>query len=286
MNKKGFTLVELLAVIAILAILVIIAMPNVLEMFNKAKQDAFETEVQSHVKAVTNEFIITGQLFYSNKVDGAAKLQMDGEDLDYYIELDTKGNIIVLRVTNGEYKIETTGTASNPIRADQIGDTVTTEVAASGEEFTMDTTGAILGNSSGNNNNPQTPQYVLKGKWKLKETLTFPQDINMKEYVNFTSNGVNYIFMEVFFVHKTLPSGTVTVDSESSIRYAEREYVQASYYGYNVADMTNKGSGGGSYLTYMTWFNYTNDSLVDFGLNNQEVSKEFYEWFTLNATQQ
>lgn len=33
MNKKGFTLVELLAVIAILAILVIVAMPNVLGMF-------------------------------------------------------------------------------------------------------------------------------------------------------------------------------------------------------------------------------------------------------------
>ncbi|MCI7083376.1 MAG: prepilin-type N-terminal cleavage/methylation domain-containing protein, partial [Tenericutes bacterium] len=33
MNKKGFTLVELLAVIAILAILVIIALPNVLSMF-------------------------------------------------------------------------------------------------------------------------------------------------------------------------------------------------------------------------------------------------------------
>ena len=33
MKKKGFTLVELLAVIAILAILVIVAMPNVLGMF-------------------------------------------------------------------------------------------------------------------------------------------------------------------------------------------------------------------------------------------------------------
>ena len=37
LNKKGFTLVELLAVIAILALLVIVAMPNVLEMFNACK---------------------------------------------------------------------------------------------------------------------------------------------------------------------------------------------------------------------------------------------------------
>ncbi|UKI58404.1 MAG: prepilin-type N-terminal cleavage/methylation domain-containing protein [Clostridium sp.] len=38
MNKKGFTLVELLAVIAILAILVLVAVPNVLGMFNNAKK--------------------------------------------------------------------------------------------------------------------------------------------------------------------------------------------------------------------------------------------------------
>ena len=43
MNKKGFTLVELLAVIAILAILVIIALPNVMEMFNSAKENSFKT---------------------------------------------------------------------------------------------------------------------------------------------------------------------------------------------------------------------------------------------------
>ena len=38
-RKNGFTLVELLAVIAILAILVIVAMPNILGMFNEAKQN-------------------------------------------------------------------------------------------------------------------------------------------------------------------------------------------------------------------------------------------------------
>ena len=47
MNKKGFTLVELLAVIAILALLVIIALPNVLSMFNNAKKDLFLTEAKN-----------------------------------------------------------------------------------------------------------------------------------------------------------------------------------------------------------------------------------------------
>ena len=55
MKKKGFTLVELLAVIAILAILVIIAMPNVLDMFNKAKKDSFETEIRTIIKTVEKQ---------------------------------------------------------------------------------------------------------------------------------------------------------------------------------------------------------------------------------------
>ena len=51
MNKKGFTLVELLAVIAILAILVIVALPNVLGMFNNAKKNTFTTEVKQVAKS-------------------------------------------------------------------------------------------------------------------------------------------------------------------------------------------------------------------------------------------
>ena len=45
-NKKGFTLVELLAVVAILSILVIIALPNIMGMFSNAKERLFLTEVK------------------------------------------------------------------------------------------------------------------------------------------------------------------------------------------------------------------------------------------------
>ena len=52
MKNKGFTLVELLAVIAILALLVIIALPNVLKMFNQAKKDTFLTEAKNIYKEI------------------------------------------------------------------------------------------------------------------------------------------------------------------------------------------------------------------------------------------
>ena len=152
MKKNGFTLVELLAVIAILAILVIIAMPNVLDMFNKAKQDAFETEVRSHIKVVNSEFITSGNLVYSNVVDGATKLPMDGEKLDYYVVLDSRGNIKMLNVTNGDYKVSVTGTSTNPIKVEQIGDTIKSEVVVSGEKFVMNSDGSISGNSQSSGN--------------------------------------------------------------------------------------------------------------------------------------
>ncbi len=47
LNKKGFTLVELLAVIVVLAIIIVIAAPKVLDAMNNAKKKAFQIEGQT-----------------------------------------------------------------------------------------------------------------------------------------------------------------------------------------------------------------------------------------------
>ena len=120
MNKKGFTLVELLAVIAILAILVIVAMPNVLGMFNQAKANTFVTEVQKYMDNAKNEFIAKsmtsggkGIVFLSTEYEptdlgkldtatielssatgsnvNAGSLAMDGAAKNYLIWLDRNG---------------------------------------------------------------------------------------------------------------------------------------------------------------------------------------------------
>ena len=59
MKKHGFTLVELLAVIAILAILVLVAVPNVLGMFNQAKKDTFTTETKEMVRIAQQQYLTT-----------------------------------------------------------------------------------------------------------------------------------------------------------------------------------------------------------------------------------
>ncbi|MDD6653008.1 MAG: BspA family leucine-rich repeat surface protein [Clostridium sp.] len=109
MNKKGFTLVELLAVIAILAILVIIALPNVIKMYNDSKKNAFMTEVQNLAKEVSSKYI--SESMKGNKVTVISNkqnpLDMTGRELEYNFELDSQGKIKNMIVSNGTYCIST-----------------------------------------------------------------------------------------------------------------------------------------------------------------------------------
>ena len=101
MNKRGFTLVELLAVIAILAILVAIIMPNVMKEYNKAKADVFVIDAQSFVNNAmskfTNDSMIQGgkTVYYSNIYNSDLNTRtLDIEsDKNYFVEMDRNGNI-------------------------------------------------------------------------------------------------------------------------------------------------------------------------------------------------
>ena len=109
MNKKGFTLVELLAVIAILAILVIIALPNVLKMFNDAKKNSFITETKTIYSEVSKKYISESmkgnKLTYVSSEDNT-KLNMTGRDLQYCVLLNSDGSVKSMKVSNGEYIAE------------------------------------------------------------------------------------------------------------------------------------------------------------------------------------
>ena len=106
MNKKGFTLVELLAVIAILAILVIIALPNVLDMFNNAKKDIFLTETKTVISKTSDKYI--SEAMKGNKIDhinslDETKLNLSNSNLKYDIKLDSKGKILSYEISDGNF---------------------------------------------------------------------------------------------------------------------------------------------------------------------------------------
>lgn len=121
MKKKGFTLVELLAVIAILAILVIIALPNVMGMFNQAKQNSFTTEIKEIYKQAQQQWISDSMLStssinyyrYNNGttvVSGSNTTSKKGIDLtgrtqlEYFITIDKAGKVTKYYATDGSYQ--------------------------------------------------------------------------------------------------------------------------------------------------------------------------------------
>lgn len=112
MKKEGFSLVELLAVIAIMAIFVLIAMPNVMEMYNQAKKQSFLNEA----KVLFKEAVV---VYVAEKKKGNKLSEFNSNDpydsyltesnLKYCVELDSKGRVTSLKVSNGSYYIEGDG---------------------------------------------------------------------------------------------------------------------------------------------------------------------------------
>lgn len=112
LNKKGFTLVELLAVIAILAILMLLVMPSVLNMFTSGRQDAFVTEAQSLWKAAEQAYVTDtinndspGPYCNDLKIKSCKVLSGASSSFQYYIEFDTNGTIKTFNLMDNNFNI-------------------------------------------------------------------------------------------------------------------------------------------------------------------------------------
>ena len=98
-NKKGFTLVELLAVIAILAILVIIALPNVMNLFKTAKRNAFETQVRKVAQVSKQKLLTTSN---SQKTFDCENL-LSGKTFDDCTASVEGSTVVIDALGSGEY---------------------------------------------------------------------------------------------------------------------------------------------------------------------------------------
>lgn len=78
MNKKGFTLVELLAVIALLAILMGIAVPNIISTINNNKRNTFLADAKRMISKA--EYLIS-----SNRDDRNKLLNNEVSYITYYL---------------------------------------------------------------------------------------------------------------------------------------------------------------------------------------------------------
>ena len=104
-KKKGFTLVELLAVIVILAVILIIAMPKISDVIKNSKESSLETTAkliasQAEKKYTENQVLDNSSTI---KCSDVAKIS----DADYEscnITFDSKGNAKVTIVGKGKFE--------------------------------------------------------------------------------------------------------------------------------------------------------------------------------------
>ena len=116
-SKKGFTLVELLAVIAILAILILIALPNIMSLFNNAKKESFTNEIKEIVKTAEQQWMNdsmfdTQEIVYSRVTSEECpkSLKLSGRSqLNYYIKVNKAGKIVEYYAEDGTYQYSYNG---------------------------------------------------------------------------------------------------------------------------------------------------------------------------------
>ena len=114
MNKKGFTLMELLSVIAILAIIVVFTVPRVIGMYEKSQINVFKNEAEGYYKAVHAEILSQSLINRTQKVtkeyssfttSSSDKIDLEGKSLIYCVKV-SENNITDLAVSDGVYQIK------------------------------------------------------------------------------------------------------------------------------------------------------------------------------------
>ena len=93
-NRKGFTLVELLAVIVIMGILMMVAIPSVTRTIENSRKDTFVDIAKSYGNAVRT-------LWTSDNLTCEGIVSSAVDDGDYYILINTKGFFTVFG--NGDW---------------------------------------------------------------------------------------------------------------------------------------------------------------------------------------
>lgn len=116
-NSKGFTLVELLAVIVVLAVIILIAMPSVMSAMDKARRNALITEANEIAKVAQTAYadksmsMTTPDTCYSLEKlvdEGYLDKNLNGYTGSVQIIVGETGKITTkIWLSNGMYKIVT-----------------------------------------------------------------------------------------------------------------------------------------------------------------------------------
>ena len=101
MNRKGFTLVELIAVLVLLSLIGIIIIPNVLRTNAKAEKRAFEEDIKAILKFCAQQDAL--EPYSSNEIDiPNSELELKAGTYTGHV-LKEDDNYKAANITNGIY---------------------------------------------------------------------------------------------------------------------------------------------------------------------------------------
>ena len=104
-KKKGFTLVELLAVIVILAVILIIAMPKISDIIKNSKESSLETTAKLIASQAEKKFTENQVLDNSSTIKCSDVVKISSNDYESCnITFDSKGNAKVTIVGKGKFE--------------------------------------------------------------------------------------------------------------------------------------------------------------------------------------
>jgi prepilin-type N-terminal cleavage/methylation domain-containing protein len=186
-NKKGFTLVELLAVIAIMAILLIIALPNVLKMFNESKEKIFLTESKSVFKEAINQTIkdrnFSDVIYCRSMNDEVNPLDMSGREIYYYIKANVNDNTGTIIVWDNERYAKYKGDKLDPVVLDNA-EKITDDIKNATCENISEVVGLV---------DKIKPEYKVTGSVTFEDRQHLSLNIKMNNMNDSTFSKVKYV---------------------------------------------------------------------------------------------
>ena len=113
MNNKGFTLVELLAVIVILAIILLVAVPNVLNVIERSKEDSYLSSTLM-IENAAELYLISNNSELPSDIGTEVRITLNELLEEDYLtsipvdprnneEMDTNLSVVITKISNNEY---------------------------------------------------------------------------------------------------------------------------------------------------------------------------------------
>ncbi len=194
MKKRGFTLIEFLAVILIIGIIVLIAIPTVNKIIKQSKKSAFETTVNNvvsaiedacHLQTLKGEILTTSYTFTDGVISPTLNIKSDLPKIGTAI-VDSSCKV-TLNVTNGKF------IATKLSSADSV------TVAESGEVPETPRTYTVYANGTAVYFNPVTGTKCTAGQ---SVSATGTKDGCMKWYA-FNDGGASTDIINLILDHNT-----------------------------------------------------------------------------------